>query len=65
MAGVVDSNNQQWEHCCQCGKYVKYEHLVYATLAPHLIPKWPEFGHHKKLDLCTTCAAQDTQTQPR
>lgn len=62
MAGVV-INGVQYERCCQCGCSVPYDELEYATLAPHLTPKWPEYGHHRKLDLCSTCAGEE-HTQP-
>lgn len=56
MSGVIDNNGQQWEHCCQCGQFVRFEALRYAHLRKDLDPKWPEYGHHTMLDLCEHCA---------
>ena len=50
MGVVID--NQQWEQCCQCGTYVKYQELEYGPIHPKLTPAWPEY---KNLDLCRDC----------
>lgn len=47
MSGVIDKNGQQWEHCCNCGKFVKYQDLQYGY--SH---RWPQYD---AVDLCLTC----------
>ena len=47
MAGVIDDNGQQWEHCNHCSKYVRIQNLKTGYS-----PKWPE---HKWVDLCPEC----------
>lgn len=52
MAGIVDTDGVQWEHCNQCGRSVKYRDLKFGPIKPGLTPSWPE---HKNLDLCAAC----------
>jgi hypothetical protein len=56
MAGVL-ANGVQWERCNQCGCSVDIRELQYACVPMRLTPRWPEYGHHKPLDLCANCAA--------
>ncbi len=48
MSGVVDDNGQQWEHCTQCGKWVRFQNLWYEEPTPK---------HPHGRDLCKHCAA--------
>ena len=43
MAGVIDSDGQQWEHCNACGEMVEIETLLYEE-------KSEEFKYGR--DLC-------------
>lgn len=49
MAGVIDENGQQWEHCNECGEFVRIEDLGFQP-------------HSEKLngpcDICIKCANQ-------
>jgi len=47
MSGVIDKSGQQWEHCCHCGEFVKFEELMVGYS-----PKWP---NHAYVDLCPKC----------
>lgn len=62
MSGVVDKNGQQWEHCNNCGEWVKILDLFYGPMIA-VAPK------EKWLDLCLRCAERsqspDVQRQVR
>lgn len=47
MSGVIDDDGTQWEHCNNCGKWVKIQNLRYE-------PKSAEFPSGR--DLCKKCA---------
>lgn len=47
MSGVVDKNGVQWEHCCDCNKFVPMKKLSYLK---------PTYEHKYGLDLCIACA---------
>jgi hypothetical protein len=34
MAGVIDDKGQQWEHCLNCGDWVKIQRLSREDLCP-------------------------------
>lgn len=34
MAGVIDKNGTQWEHCCICGRFVRLSNLGYERPSP-------------------------------
>jgi len=55
MAGVIDSNGQQWEMCNNCGKFVKIEELRYEQ---------PSENHDCGRDLCASCAPEMPPAQP-
>ena len=56
MCGVIDSDGQQWEHCNQCGKWVKIQNLKYEKPTPE-----NPYGR----DLCSRCATPAiTKIQP-
>lgn len=46
MAGVIDNNNVQWEHCNECAKYVRLTDLGYEK---------PSAQHKHGRDLCAQC----------
>ena len=46
MSGVIDEDGTQWEHCNDCGKFVRIEHLRY---------KQPSPANPYGLDLCSRC----------
>lgn len=46
MSGVIDENGQQWEHCNECGKWVKIQNLRYEQ---------PTHQHEYGRDLCQSC----------
>lgn len=47
MSGVIDHKGQQWEHCCGCGKLVRFpQNLGYEVPTPAY-----EYGR----DLCVEC----------
>ena len=52
MSGVI-IDGVQYEHCCQCGKFVKLSELLYAKVRSDLTPRWPQY---EMQDLCTNCA---------
>lgn len=52
MSGVI-VDGVQYEHCCQCGKFVKFSELLYAKVRSDLTPRWPQY---EMQDLCTNCA---------
>ena len=52
MSGVI-MDGVQYEHCCQCGKFVKFSELVYAKVRSDLTPRWPQY---EMQDLCSNCA---------
>lgn len=47
MSGVIDKDGVQWEHCNECGKFVKIQELGYQ---PHSL-KW-----NGPCDICLECA---------
>lgn len=46
MAGVIDANGVQWEHCTSCGRSVRLTNLGYEKPSK-------EFKHGR--DLCLSC----------
>lgn len=62
MSGVIDDNGVQWEHCNECGKWVRYHHLKYEP---------PSRDHKYGRDLCPECyqkfldAAEEQYRQAR
>ena len=52
MSGVI-IDGVQYEHCCQCGKFVKFSELFYAKVRSDLTPRWPQY---EMQDLCSNCA---------
>lgn len=58
MSGVIDG--VQYEHCCQCGKFVKLSELLYAKVRSDLTPRWPQY---EMQDLCTECAEPETDPE--
>lgn len=61
MSGVI-VDGVQYEHCCQCGKYVKLSELVFGEVRSDLVRRWPE-PEHDMLDLCTDCAEPETDPE--
>lgn len=56
MAGVIDSDGQQWERCNGCTEFVEIERLKYE-------PPSDEFKYGR--DLCPDCAENSpTAVQP-
>ena len=51
MSGVI-IDGVQYEHCCQCGKFVKFSELVFGEVRSDLTPRWPQY---EMQDLCTEC----------
>jgi hypothetical protein len=50
MSGVIDRDGQQWEHCNECGKFVRIEYLKYEQ---------PSAEHRNGRDLCPVCIGTD------
>lgn len=59
MSGVI-IDGVQYEHCCQCGKFVKLSELLYAKVRSDLTPRWPQC---EMQDLCTECAEPETDPE--
>lgn len=59
MSGVI-MNGVQYEHCCQCGKFVALSKLLYAKVRSDLTPRWPQY---EMQDLCTECAEPETDPE--
>ena len=47
MSGVIDKSGQQWEHCNECGKFVRIQWLRYEK---------PSIQFPCGRDLCRDCA---------
>lgn len=60
MSGVI-MNGVQYEHCCQCGKYVKLSELVYGKVRSDLVRRWPQY---EMQDLCTECVEPGSDIDP-
>jgi len=56
MAGVIDSNGTQWEHCSECGKSVRLDNLGYMP---------PTAKHKHGQDLCLDCVNKLSQSAIR
>lgn len=54
MSGVVDRNGQQWEHCCECHGFVKFQHLVYEKPGTVKNPDGTAKFRYGR-DLCKPC----------
>lgn len=59
MSGVI-MDGVQYEHCCQCGKFVALSKLLYAKVRSDLTPRWPQY---EMQDLCTECAEPETDPE--
>lgn len=59
MSGVI-MEGVQYEHCCQCGKFVALSELLYAKVRSDLTPRWPQY---EMQDLCTECAEPETDPE--
>lgn len=59
MSGVI-MDGVQYEHCCQCGKFVAFSKLLYAKVRSDLTPRWPQY---EMQDLCTECAEPETDPE--
>jgi len=46
MSGVIDEKGQQWEHCNNCGDFVKIQNLRYEQ---------PTEKYDYGRDLCSKC----------
>jgi len=46
MSGVIDEKGQQWEHCSNCGDFVKIQNLRYEQ---------PTEKYDYGRDLCSKC----------
>ena len=46
MAGIIDENGQQWEHCNVCGDFVKIRDLLYEE---------PSEEYKYGRDVCSEC----------
>lgn len=46
MSGVIDDNGVQWEHCNDCGKFVRLTNLGYLK---------PSEAYPHGKDLCVRC----------
>lgn len=56
MAGVIDDNGQQWEHCNGCGTFTKLQNLGYQ-------PQTQAYPYGR--DLCIKCVNGLSQAQMR
>ena len=59
MSGVI-IDGVQYEHCCQCGKFVELSELLYAKVRSDLTPRWPQY---ELQDLCTECAEPEADPE--
>lgn len=59
MSGVI-MDGVQYEHCCQCGRFIKLSELLYAKVRSDLTPRWPQY---EMQDLCTECAEPETDPE--